>query len=188
MELEVLDTLEGTGLLGALPEREALAAKRLAVKVSRLPDKERLMVRRALATCPAPPVRAAWSGQPADLAELSGWWSDVKKKAGKALKKVGAAKVLAAATAGLPLIGPIVGPLAMKAANAAEKAAKGDKAGADKERQEIRQIAEQAAGAAAVTVQTQAPPPGQVVPPMNKTLLIGAGLAVAAFLFMRSRR
>lgn len=177
MELSIIDTLEGTGLLGALPAKEATEARRLLRAVQLLPNKERRLVRACLATVPAPPL-------PTDAGELSGWWSDVKKKAGKALKKVGAAKVLAAATAGLPLIGPIVGPLAMKAVSAADKADRGDSAGAAKERQEIRQIAEQAAGAAAVTVQTQAPLPGQVVRPIN-WLLVG-GMVVGGVVAVKA--
>jgi len=170
MTLEVIDTLTGTGQLGALDPREALAARNLLHKVSKLPAKSRLLVARELDKCGPPP---------ADLEGLSGWWADAKKKAGKALKKVGAAKILAAATGGIPLIGPLVGPLVSKAVSAQEKRSKGDNAGADREVAEIRQAAQ--AGAAAV--QEIAPIPGQATKPVN-WMLIG-GLAAGALVAVK---
>lgn len=182
MQLSILDTLDGPGALGALNPREALRAKQFSAVIKALPAHDRLMVARELRSCPNPP---------AELAGLDGWWSDVKKKAGKALKKVGAAKILAAATAGIPGVGPILAPLALKAVSAAEKKAKGDHKGAAKDQAEMRAAAQ----AAATGVQEVIPVPGDMNPAPtaaggllgNKTLLIGAAVAVAAFMFMKRR-
>lgn len=182
MQLSILDTLDGPGALGALDPKEALRARRLSAVIKTLPAKDRLMVARELRSCPNPP---------ATLEGLEGWWADVKKKTGKALKKVGAAKILAAATAGIPGVGPILAPLALKAVSAAEKKAKGDHKGAAQDQAEMRQAAQNAAAG----VQEVLPAPGDMNPAPgagggilgNKTLLIGAAVAVAAFMFMRRR-
>jgi hypothetical protein len=169
MTLEVLDTLSGSGGLGALPKKHMNDARTLvAVARSLTPVQRRYL---AYQLDKAGPV-------PAELGELDGWFSDVKKKAGKALKKLGAAKILAVATLGIPVIGPLVGPLAIKAVSAAGKLAAGDKAGAAKEQAEIRVAAQSGAAAVQDVTQPASAIPGLIVPGKVNWLLIG-GLAIA---------
>jgi len=175
MTLEVLDSLSGGGLASGLTAQDIQEARALVAIGKRLNPGARRVLDKELATVGAPP---------AGLDGLDGWFANVKKKAGKALKKVAASKILAAATGGIPFVGPLLAPLAAKAAEAAGKKQKGDTAGAAKATAELQA----AVDAAATGAQSVTPVPGVMAAGLPKWALPVGAAAVLALVMLKGAR
>jgi len=176
--LETVDSAFGLAAVPTLPP--ALSAEDVAA---------REQVMRYVATLPPAEAAALLASEPG-LMGLGGWWSKIRDKA----VKIGAVKILAKATAFIPVVGPALAPLASMAAKAAKAKLEGKSQEAAAIQGQITQTANQAAvvtSAAPAAADMYGPgftPSGTAVPKWAIFAGLGAAALVGVYLLAGRRR